>query len=122
MAYSIDLRKKVLKHREKHSLRNTSETFGVSVTTILDWEKLLKTNGKLEKRPLNRTFKKIDPEKLAEYILEKPDAYLHEMAEFFNCSEWAISQALTKQKITLKKLKSAMLRQTRKNVKNTRKN
>jgi hypothetical protein len=37
---------------------------------------LLKETGSLEKRPLNRTFKKIDPVELAEFIVEKPDGYL----------------------------------------------
>ena len=122
MAHSTDLRKKILKYRETHTLSNTAETFSVAETTILDWEKLQAETGKLEKRPLNRTFKKIDPEKLAAYILEKPDAYLREMAEHFNCSEWAIAKALDKQKITLKKLKSAIQRRATKNVKNLAKN
>ncbi|MDR0919768.1 MAG: IS630 transposase-related protein, partial [Oscillospiraceae bacterium] len=61
MAYSKDLREKVLKYREKHSLEKTHEVYEISVSTIRDWERLKNENGNLNKRPLNRTFKKIDP-------------------------------------------------------------
>jgi hypothetical protein len=75
MAYSVDLREKVLDYRKNHNLEQTYNTFKVSKTTILDREKLQKETGNLEKRPLNRTFKKIDPVKLAEFIFEKPDSF-----------------------------------------------
>ena len=116
MAYSLDLRKKVMAYRKNNSLQATRETFNISITTIMDWEELLRTTGSLSKRPLTRGFKKIDPEKLAQYIIEKPDAYLREMADHFGCTVWAVSQALDKQKITLKKLKHAMLKQAKKSA------
>jgi len=115
MAYSLDLRKKVIKHREKHTYKQTFETFGVSITTIIDWENLLKETGSLEKRPLNRTFKKINPVKLAEFIIENPDSYLSEIAQHFNCSATAVFNALENQQITLKKLKFVIVKQMRKN-------
>jgi len=121
MAYSIDLRKKVLKYRETHSLRTTHKVFGVSISTITDWEELQKENGNLEKRPLNRTFKKIDPVKLAEFIFENPDAYLSEIAEFFGCSTTAVWYALENQAITLKKLKFVIVKQMKKNAKLSKK-
>jgi hypothetical protein len=40
MAYSKDLREKVLKYREKHSLEKTYEAYGISISTIRDWEQL----------------------------------------------------------------------------------
>jgi len=102
MAYSLDLRKKVLDYRRTHTLDDTKKTFKVSKTTILDWEKLQKENGSLDKRPLNRSFKKIDPVKLAAFIIEKPDSYLSEIAEHFSCSDVAVFKALKNKKITLK--------------------
>ncbi|MDR0919318.1 MAG: IS630 transposase-related protein, partial [Oscillospiraceae bacterium] len=45
MAYSNDLRKKVLDFRKNHTLRETSQTFGISIGTICDWEKLQNENG-----------------------------------------------------------------------------
>ena len=60
-------------------------------------------NGNLEKRPLERTFKKINPEKLKAYIEENPDAYQHEIAEHFGVVQNAIFKALKKLGITRKK-------------------
>jgi transposase len=105
MAYAKDLREKVLKYRAKHSLEKTHEVFGISISTIRDWERLKNENGNLNKRPLNRTFKKIDPVKLAEFVIQNPDAYLSEIGEHFNCSATAVFYALENQSITLKKLK-----------------
>ena len=121
MAYSIDLRKKVLKYRENHSLRKTSETFGVSITAILDWEKLLKTTGDIEKRPLNRTFKKTDPIKLREKITAEPGICLRESADHFGCSQTAVFYALKKEKITLKKVRFVIVKQMKKNGKLSKK-
>ena len=115
MAYSLDLRKKVVKYRETHTLQQTHETFGVSISTISDWEDLLETTGNLEKRPLNRKHKKIDPQELAEFILEFPDAYLHEIGEHFGCSATAVHYALENQGVTLKKLKFVIVKQMKNN-------
>ena len=54
-----------------------------------------------EKR--KEVWRKIDPEKLKEYVEHRPDAYLKEMAEEFGCSEVAIFKALKRLKITRKK-------------------
>ena len=105
MAYSLDLRKKVIDYRKTHTLEETHLAFNISKSTILDWEALQKETGSLKKRPLHRVFKKIDPVALAEFVVENPDSYLSEIAERFNCSITAIFYALEKQKITLKKLK-----------------
>jgi transposase len=115
MAYAKDLREKVLKFRAKHSLEKAHEVFGISISTIRDWERLKNENGNLNKRPLNRTFKKIDPIKLAEYVIQNPDAYLSEIGENFNCSATAVFYALENQSITLKKLKFVIVKQMKKN-------
>ena len=114
MAYSLDLRKKVIEFLKENTLEKTRDIFKISISTILDWEVLLKETGRLEKRPLNRTFKKIDPEKLAKFVVDNPDAFLREMAAHFDCTIRAIEQALNKQNITLKKLKFAMQKQMNK--------
>jgi len=115
MAYSLDLRRKVIEYRKTHTLQQTYDTFGISISTILDWETLLKETGGLEKRELIRGHKKIDPIELSEYILEFPDAYLHEIGKHFNCTATAIFYALENQEITLKKLKFVIVKQMRKN-------
>ena len=86
-----------------HTYKQTHELFKVSVSTLQDWRKLVRETGKLEKRELKRSFKKVDPEKLAAYIAEQPDAYLKEIAEGFKCCETAIGKALKKLNITRKK-------------------
>ena len=121
MAYSKDLRKKVLEYRKNNTLEQTHKTFNISKTTILDWEKLHNEIGTLEKRALNRGHKKIDPIKLAEYVIENPDHYLSEIAAHFNCSSVAVFYALENQSITLKKLKFVIVRQIKKNEKLSKK-
>jgi len=115
MAYSIDLRKKVMKYRETHTIRDTSATFGISTKAISDWETLLKETGSLKKRPLERTYKKINPDELAEFIIEYPDSFLWEIGEHFGCSATAVYYALENQGITLKKLKFVIVKQMKKN-------
>ena len=83
MAYSMDLRKKVIEYRKSHTLEETYNTFHISKTTILDWEKLYENTGSLEKRALNRSYKKIAPVKLAKYVVENPDHCLNEIAAHF---------------------------------------
>jgi len=104
MAYDKKYRVRTIEYRaEGHTLEETSKTFKVSISTIREWENLLKTQGHLEKKELKRTFKKIDPVLLHQYIADHPDAYLSEIAREFSCSETAISKALKSLKITLKK-------------------
>jgi len=121
MAYSQDLRKKVLEYRESNSLEKTKETFNVSVSTIRDWERLQRENNSLEKRPLYRSHKKIDPEELAKIIFEQPDIFLHEIAQHFDCAASAVYYALETQSITLKKLKFVIVKQMKKNAKLSKK-
>ena len=121
MAYSLDLRKKVIDYRKTHTLEETYLAFNISKSTILDWETLQKETGNLKKRPLHRTFKKIDPVALAEFVVENPDSYLSEIAEHFNCTATAIFYALEKQKITLKKLKFDIVKRMRGNAKISKK-
>jgi putative transposase len=121
MAYSLDLRKKVINYRKTHTLEETYLAFNISKSTILDWETLQKETDDLKKRPLHRTFKKIDPVALAEFVVENPDSYLSEIAEHFNCTTTAVFYALENQKITLKKLKFDIVKRMRKNAKLSKK-
>ena len=57
----------------------------------------------LSNKPLNRGFKKIDPEKLRVYISKHPDAYQKEIAEIFECSAETIRKAMKCLGITRKK-------------------
>ena len=104
MAYEKKFRERVMKYRRKgNSIAKTADVFEVGTTTIKRWDKLEKETGSLEKRPLNRKFKKIDPEKLTAYIKSNPDAFLREIAEEFNCTTTAVFLAFEKLGITRKK-------------------
>lgn len=104
MAYSEDLRKKVIEYLEAgHTLESAKKVFGLGLTTMKEWKKQYAETGNLQRKPLNRTFKKLDPEKLSAYVKEHPDAYLREIAEDFGCTDEAVRQVLIKLKITRKK-------------------
>ena len=104
MAYETKYRQRTIEYRQEgHTLEETSKIFKVSISTIREWESKLKEKGHLEKKELNRPHKKLDPQKLTQYISEHPDAYLSEIADCFNCSINAVFKALKKLKITLKK-------------------
>jgi len=72
-----------------NSQRSAEKVFGVNLTTINGWHQKYQRTGSLENKPRVRKPKKIDPEKLKEYIAAHPDAYLTEIGEAFNCSESA---------------------------------
>ena len=54
------------------------QIFKVVLITIQEWEKKLKEEGTLKKKPVIRSFRKVDPEKVKLYFAEHPDAYLRE--------------------------------------------
>jgi len=104
MAYSEDLRKKVIGHLEEGNTQESAKAvFKIGLTTIKRWQKQYKDTGSLAKKELHRSFKKLDPEKLSVYVKEHPDAYLREIAEVFGCTDDAVRLALIKLKITRKK-------------------
>ncbi|MDR0680000.1 MAG: transposase [Puniceicoccales bacterium] len=59
--------------------------------------------GNLERVPLNRKYRKLDPEKLVKYVGERPDAYQREIVSEFKVSKSCIGKALRKLKLTVKK-------------------
>ena len=50
----------------------------------------MEKEGNLEKKPLQRSYKKVNPERLKAYVAEHPEAYQTEIAEQFGCSATAI--------------------------------
>jgi len=120
MAYDKTFRERALKfHSNGNSIAKTARTFGVGTTTIKEWKKLARETGGLEKRAIVRGFKKINPEKLNAYLKEHPDAFLHEIAEPFNCTAMAIHLAMKRQSITRKKRQSNTLNETKKSGENS---
>ena len=104
MAYSEDLRKKVIKYLEEgHTQREASKTFGINTGTVNRWHQKYEKTGEVKDAPPRRGFKKLDPEKLKAYVKEHPDAYLKEIGEVFGCTDMAVLYAFKRLGITRKK-------------------
>jgi transposase len=113
MAYSIDLRKKVMEYLGKgHSQREAREIFGICFSTINDWLRQYQETGSLENNYPPRRRRKLDPEKLIAYVEEHPDAYTYEIGEVFGCSDVAVLKALKRLGITRKKRRNAIRNKT----------
>jgi transposase len=109
MSDPTQYRKRTIEYRmEGHTLEKTSQTFKVSIATIREWEKQYKETGDLNKKPLIRRPKKLDPEKLKAYLNEHPDAYQGEVAETFGCTDTAVRKAYKRLGITRKKRQNAI--------------
>ena len=104
MAYDEKYRRRALDYwGEGNSKRKTAEVFKVSTSTLQKWKSKLKDTGTLAPKKRRKTWRKIDPSKLREYVRKNPDAYLREIAAEFNCTIHAVEKALKHLKITRKK-------------------
>lgn len=115
MSKSKDLREAAVIYKlEGHTLEETAKIFKVGKSSVSNWVKKYKETGDLSDKPLNRGFKKIDPEKLKAHVKEHPDDTQKEMAKVFGCCNQAISQALKRCGITRKKRQHATKNRVRK--------
>jgi len=80
-----------------------AEVFGIATRTVTEYMRRVREHGHLKDAPLNRTFRKIDPERLKEFFDERPDATLREASDTFGVSITGVFRALRRLKITLKK-------------------
>jgi transposase len=119
MAYSIDFKKRAVAYKQEgHTFEQLKEAFGIPPETYYQWDEKFKTgyyNTKIERE----RSRKIDKEQLKKAVAEKPDAYLHELAELFDCSPQAVFLMLEKLNITRKKNALPITRSQRRNVRNT---
>ncbi len=114
MAYSEDYRKRVNEYLDEgHTWSEVQKTFKISLTTISSWRKKYKETGEVKNKPLCRTFKKLDPDKLKDYVEKHPDAYLKEIGAAFGCSDTAVHKAFKRLGITRKKRRNATANKTR---------
>jgi transposase len=103
MAYSIDfIRKAVAYKQDGHTFKELEGVFGIPSATYYDWVKKLE-KGYFDVKIKRTRQRKIDKEKLKQAVSEKPDAFLKEYAEQFNCTPVAIFYALEDLNITRKK-------------------
>ena len=112
MAYDEKYRERAVGYKDGgHSFKELRETFGICSATYYAWKRKKEGTGfyapKGEKRTRRR---KIDPEELRKAVEEKPDIYLRELAEKFNCSIPSVHDRLKKLKITYKKRRSPIRR------------
>ncbi|VRZ63465.1 transposase (IS4 family) [Streptococcus pneumoniae] len=79
MAYSIDFRKKVLSYCERiGSITEASHVFQISRNTIYGWLKLKEKTGELNHQVKGTKPRKVDRDRLKNYLTDNPDAYLPE--------------------------------------------
>jgi transposase len=104
-AYSEDFREAVIKYLEDgHSKSETSLIFGVDRRTIYSWQKLKEKQGHLRRKPPYKIkYRKMNPEKLIEFIQQNPDFTLIEIGDHFGVSGTSVYDACKKLKITRKK-------------------
>lgn len=103
-SYSIDLRERVLNHLKINpDKKEASLLFQVGIATIYRWLERKKLKGNVEPFRRKYAYKKIDDQKLIEYVDTNPDHFLSEIAEHFGFTLQAIFYALKRLKITRKK-------------------
>jgi len=103
MAYSIDFIERAVAYRQEgHTFEQLREAFDIPSATYYDWEKKL-ANGYFDIQIKRERHRKIDKEALKQAVAEKPDAFLKEFAEQFNCTPTAVFYAFKKLNITRKK-------------------
>jgi putative transposase len=108
MAYRKDLRIKANEYLDaRHTRREARKTFGISFTAMNSWRKKYKA-GDLSDKPVCRSFRKLDPEKLKAYVAEHPDAYLQEIGDASGCSDTAVLKAFRRLGITRKERRSGI--------------
>ena len=104
MGYDKKFRERVLSHVDAgKSKAEVRRMFDIGQNTIREWEKLRTETGSLENRPLYRSYRKINPDKLRADVAESPDDFDEERAIRFGVSRTGIQSARKKHKITRKK-------------------
>ena len=118
MTYSVDFREATLAYKQKgHTIQQTCQTFNITRGTYQNWTVIKRKTGNLQPKKHGCRKRKIDPQKLKQYMTEHPDAYLKEIAAHFNCRTSSMYNALVKLKITRKKKLSPTAKNPKKNEK-----
>ena len=112
----------IIRHLEKNpDKKEASVLFQVGIATIFRWAALKKSKGNIE--PLRRkyAYKRIDDQKLIEYVEANPDHFLSQIGEHFSLTPQAIFYALKRLKITRKKSQRFTRKEMKKKEPNLRK-
>ena len=96
------MRRAVAYKNEGHTFKELKDTFNIPSETYYQWKEKL-NNGYDGKKVFRERSRKIDKEELKKAVEEKPDAYLYELAQLFDCSPQAVFLMLNRLNITRKK-------------------
>ncbi|SUN35311.1 IS630-Spn1, transposase Orf1 [Streptococcus downei MFe28] len=111
MVYSLDFRKKVIAYcNQTGSITEASKVFQISRNTIYGWLKLKERTGNLNHQVKGTKPRKVDRDRLKNYLANHPDAYLTEIASEFDCHPTAIHYVLKAMGYTRKKKEPYLLR------------
>lgn len=120
MAYSVELKQKALDYLDDcGSINQVATAFGVDRSTIRAWVKK-KQSGNLSHCSGGYRYSKINKQRLLEFMQNKPDAYLYEIAQEFDCSSVAVFKTLKRMNITLKKRPQLIKNKTQTKLKTTK--
>jgi transposase len=102
MAYSSDLRKRVIQYVENgHSNKEAAAIYRVGVSTVYLWMKTPKRVTTLAMGP--KTASKLDRNRLQAFVKKRPDAYLAEIAHEFKVASSTVYYALRGLNLSRKK-------------------
>lgn len=121
-AYSIDLRERVLSYLEANKDKKAvSDLFQVGIATVYRWVSRKKEKGHIEPIRRKYAYKKIDDQKLIDYVETHPDQFLSEIAAHFNLTPPGIFRALKRLKITRKKRQRFIKKEVKKQESSSKK-
>ena len=104
MAYDVDFIRRAVAYKQNgHTFNQLREAFDIPPETYYQWKNNLEIGYYEIERGKQERKRKIDREQLKNAVAQKPDSYLYELAELFDCSPQAIFYMLEKLNITLKK-------------------
>ena len=92
-----------LYYEQCKNISQTAATFNLSRNTLYLWIHLKKQTGSLKHQVTGLNAVKLDRQKLAQYVEQHQDAYLHEIAKHFDCTPAAVCYALKQMGMTRKK-------------------
>ena len=106
--YSLDLRKKVVEARKSgKTVSVIMDLFGIARQTVYSWLEKDKTNNLgVDKIPDRSHTRKVDYDKLVEYVEKNEDKYLWEIGKHFGIATSTVDKILKKLKISYKKKSS----------------
>jgi len=111
-AYPLEFRKRVINHLKRGAtIKETTELFEIGRDTVFRWKRL-DAEGRLSPKESWGKWKKIDPAKLEASVSLKRDSTLEQRAEELGVSKSGIWRALVRLKITRKKNKRGIAKET----------